>query len=102
MLPHTTNKESAKHHEIPQWRQERLKRSENMKDEDRIHRYKGILYPTVMCARENLEALGTLEARREDVVLVSYPKSGGSSHASTVCPLYTPTAEKLMHCMFFL
>ncbi|XP_012679071.2 sulfotransferase 6B1-like [Clupea harengus] len=76
MLPHTTNKESAKHHEIPQWRQERLKRSENMKDEDRVHRYKGILYPTVMCARENLEALGTLEARREDVVLVSYPKSG--------------------------
>ncbi|XP_066267805.1 sulfotransferase 6B1-like [Branchiostoma lanceolatum] len=37
--------------------------------------YQGILFP-VMVPRESLEAMKTFEIRDDDVVIVSYPKSG--------------------------
>ncbi|XP_041959273.1 sulfotransferase 6B1-like [Alosa sapidissima] len=56
--------------------QQNKARAQSMPDEEKVFRYKGILYPTIMSPMENLEALRTLEARQEDVVLVAYPKCG--------------------------
>ncbi|XP_066401737.1 sulfotransferase 6B1-like [Molothrus aeneus] len=38
--------------------------------------YKGILYPRTICSPETFKALESFEARRDDVILAGYPKSG--------------------------
>ncbi|XP_078614172.1 sulfotransferase 6B1-like [Branchiostoma floridae x Branchiostoma japonicum] len=38
--------------------------------------YRGILFPTALIPKESLEAMKTFEIRDDDVVIVSYPKSG--------------------------
>ncbi|XP_062397388.1 sulfotransferase 6B1-like [Sardina pilchardus] len=53
-----------------------LERAKNVKDEDKMHRFEGRLYPTVVSPAVNLEALRTMEARADDVMLVAYPKCG--------------------------
>ncbi|KAJ8248598.1 hypothetical protein GJAV_G00243710 [Gymnothorax javanicus] len=47
-----------------------------MKDEDKLFEYKGVLYPTILSPIEHLEAMVNVEARQDDVLLVSYPKCG--------------------------
>ncbi|KAG9328475.1 hypothetical protein JZ751_013571 [Albula glossodonta] len=47
-----------------------------MKEEDKLYRYNGVLYPIIMSPPENLKALEGLEARSDDVMLVAYPKCG--------------------------
>ncbi|CAL9688306.1 unnamed protein product [Knipowitschia caucasica] len=56
--------------------QSRLERAKDMREEEKLHRYKGVLYPCLMCPEENLQALGSIQARAQDVMLVAYPKCG--------------------------
>lgn len=56
--------------------QSRMARAQEMREEDKIFRYKGVLYPTVMSPLENLKAMEDLEAREDDVMLAAYPKCG--------------------------
>lgn len=61
---------------INTWRVRTMALAQTLSNEEKSFRYNGILYPTIMSPRENLEALKTLEARSDDVVLVAYPKCG--------------------------
>ncbi|MBN3324053.1 ST6B1 Sulfotransferase, partial [Atractosteus spatula] len=54
----------------------RMEAAKHMKEEDKLYRYNGLLYPTIMCSPENLKALETFEAREDDVMLAAYPKCG--------------------------
>ncbi|KAJ8347439.1 hypothetical protein AAFF_G00200720, partial [Aldrovandia affinis] len=51
-----------------------IEKAKAMKDEDKLYRHQGTLYVSIMSPLENLQALETLEARPDDVVLVAYPK----------------------------
>lgn len=48
----------------------------SMKDEEKLYRYNGVLYPTIMCPEENMKALDSIKARGDDIMLVAYPKCG--------------------------
>ncbi|KAM6984961.1 sulfotransferase 6B1-like [Aplochiton taeniatus] len=54
----------------------KLPDAKNVKDEDKLYKYEGILYSSILSPTENLNALKNLEARPEDVLLVAYPKCG--------------------------
>ncbi|XP_054882280.1 sulfotransferase 6B1-like isoform X2 [Poeciliopsis prolifica] len=56
--------------------QARLERAKAMRDEDKLYRHNGVLYPTLMCPEEHLRCLDGLEARDDDILLVAYPKCG--------------------------
>lgn len=56
--------------------QSRVDMANSMSDEDKIYRYKGVLYPRVMCPEEHLKGLENIKAREDDVMLVAYPKCG--------------------------
>ena len=53
-----------------------MQMAQDVKDEDKLYRYNGILYPRIMCPEEHLKALGNITAREDDVMLVAYPKCG--------------------------
>uniref|UniRef100_A0A8D2NFR8 Sulfotransferase n=1 Tax=Zonotrichia albicollis TaxID=44394 RepID=A0A8D2NFR8_ZONAL len=48
----------------------------SMHRDELLFSYKGILYPTTVCSPEIFKALESFEARRDDVILAGYPKSG--------------------------
>ncbi|XP_005416335.1 sulfotransferase 6B1-like [Geospiza fortis] len=48
----------------------------SMRPDELLFSYKGILYPTTVCSPETFKALESFEARRDDVILAGYPKSG--------------------------
>ncbi|XP_053153120.1 sulfotransferase 6B1-like [Hemicordylus capensis] len=50
--------------------------AEKMAPEELMFSYKGILYPTTVCNPEAFKALESFEARKDDVFLAGYPKSG--------------------------
>jgi hypothetical protein len=52
--------------------------AKDTKEEDKLYRYNGVLYPVIMSPVENLKAMERLEARADDVMLVAYPKCGKS------------------------
>ncbi|CAB1442711.1 unnamed protein product [Pleuronectes platessa] len=56
--------------------QSKVHLAEKVSEEEKLYRYKGILYPTIMCPEDHLKALENLEAREDDVMLVAYPKCG--------------------------
>ncbi|XP_030628174.1 sulfotransferase 6B1-like [Chanos chanos] len=56
--------------------QAKMELAKNIKEEEKLYRYNGILYPIIMSPEENLKALESLEARPDDVMLVAYPKCG--------------------------
>ncbi|XP_028278646.1 sulfotransferase 6B1 [Parambassis ranga] len=56
--------------------QSRMQMAKEMSDEEKLYRYKGVLYPRLMCPEEHLEALENMEAREDDIMLVAYPKCG--------------------------
>lgn len=58
------------------WRQAKMELAKRLRDEEKLHMFNNTLYPVVLCPAENMEALRTLRARADDVVLLSYPKSG--------------------------
>ncbi|KAM3675928.1 sulfotransferase 6B1-like isoform 1-T2 [Ammospiza maritima maritima] len=48
----------------------------SMRRDELLFSYKGILYPTTLCSPEIFKALESFEARKDDVILAGYPKSG--------------------------
>ncbi|XP_022537814.2 sulfotransferase 6B1 [Astyanax mexicanus] len=54
----------------------RMELVKNMKEEEKLYRYNGVLYPVIMSPEENLRALESVEAREDDIMLVAYPKCG--------------------------
>ncbi|KAK5854321.1 hypothetical protein PBY51_015401 [Eleginops maclovinus] len=56
--------------------QSNLQRAKDMSDEEKLYRYKGVLYPQLLSPIENLKALENFKAREEDILLVAYPKCG--------------------------
>lgn len=53
-----------------------LAKSEGLTLKDLLFSYRGTPYPVTVCSAETFQALENLEARRDDMVLVSYPKCG--------------------------
>lgn len=53
-----------------------LAKSEGLTLKDLLFCYRGTPYPVTVCSVETFQALEKLEARRDDMVLVSYPKCG--------------------------
>nr|XP_060609967.1 sulfotransferase 6B1-like [Anolis sagrei ordinatus] len=45
-------------------------------NDDLLFSYRGVLYPSRLCKVETFEALETMEARKDDVLIVAYPKCG--------------------------
>lgn len=64
-----------------------LAKSEGLTLKDLLFSYQGTPYPVVACSVETFQALENLEARRDDIVLVSYPKCG----EYTICCLLLST-----------
>ncbi|XP_029962203.1 sulfotransferase 6B1 [Salarias fasciatus] len=54
----------------------KVEMAKQMSEEDKVFRYKGILYPLIVCPESHLKALEGFKAREDDVVLVAYPKCG--------------------------
>lgn len=63
-------------HELVAVMQARVEQAKSVKDEEKLYRFNGVLYPTIMCPEENLSALRHIRARADDIVLVAYPKCG--------------------------
>ncbi|CAH2252683.1 sulfotransferase 6B1-like [Pelobates cultripes] len=42
--------------------------------EELVFNYKGVLYPSSICSTETFQALESLEARQDDLMIVTYPK----------------------------
>ncbi|OXB54204.1 hypothetical protein ASZ78_007994 [Callipepla squamata] len=53
-----------------------LAKSEGITLKELLFSYRGTPYPVTVCSTETFQALENLEARRDDMVLVSYPKCG--------------------------
>ena len=56
--------------------QSKLELAKEMSDEEKLYRFNGVLYPSLMCPEPHLKALGHIRAREEDLLLVAYPKCG--------------------------
>uniref|UniRef100_A0A8C5QTY8 Sulfotransferase n=1 Tax=Leptobrachium leishanense TaxID=445787 RepID=A0A8C5QTY8_9ANUR len=56
--------------------EKRSREAINLSKEDMLFNYKGVLYPTYLSSIETFQALQTLEARADDMVIVTYPKCG--------------------------
>lgn len=46
------------------------------KNEELFFTFKGVLYPNRLCSAETFEALETFEARKDDMLVIAYPKCG--------------------------
>ncbi|XP_064270032.1 sulfotransferase 6B1-like [Passer domesticus] len=55
---------------------EAIAAANSMRPDELLFSHKGILYPTTVCSLETFKALESFEARRDDVILAGYPKSG--------------------------
>ncbi|MCI4394925.1 hypothetical protein PGIGA_G00174590 [Pangasianodon gigas] len=56
--------------------QSKVEMAKSMREEEKLYRYNGVLYPVIISPEENLRALETVEARSDDIMLVAYPKCG--------------------------
>ncbi|XP_029282099.1 sulfotransferase 6B1-like [Cottoperca gobio] len=56
--------------------QSTLQKAKDVKDEEKLYKYNGVLYPLLMCPEVNLKALENFRAREDDIMLVAYPKCG--------------------------
>ncbi|MED6269034.1 hypothetical protein CHARACLAT_028888 [Characodon lateralis] len=56
--------------------QARMEKAKEMSDKDKLYRFKGVLYPTLMCPEEHLKCLDDIKVREDDIMLVAYPKCG--------------------------
>ncbi|XP_060100214.1 sulfotransferase 6B1-like [Heteronotia binoei] len=66
------NKKSA----IAQYFEEFFASSKEKENDELLITFKGVLYPGRLCSSETLEVLEAIEARKDDVLLVVYPKCG--------------------------
>lgn len=56
--------------------QSKIEMAKSMREDEKLYRYNGVLYPVIIGPEENLKALETVEARSDDIMLVAYPKCG--------------------------
>lgn len=56
--------------------QNQLTKATEMSDDQKMYKYKGVLYSTIMSPEENLKAAEGFQAREDDIMLVAYPKCG--------------------------
>lgn len=61
---------------FPSKLQSKIEMAKSMREEEKLYRYNGVLYPVIISPEENLRALETVEARSDDIMLVAYPKCG--------------------------
>ncbi|KAK1170580.1 sulfotransferase 6B1-like [Acipenser oxyrinchus oxyrinchus] len=61
---------------IPKEIEEKMQKAKDMKPEDMLFTYKGVLYPSLLCKPENFKAMERFEAIEDDILLVAYPKCG--------------------------
>lgn len=61
---------------LPKEMEEKMQKAKDMKPEDMLFTYKGVLYPSLLCKPENFKAMERFEAREDDILLVAYPKCG--------------------------
>lgn len=61
--------------------------SKGKKNEELLFTYRGVLYPSIVCSAGAFAALETMEARKDDVLIVAYPKCGE-------CPLLRGKVEE--------
>ncbi|KAM6916155.1 sulfotransferase 6B1 [Xenentodon cancila] len=54
----------------------KMEMAKQMSDEEKLYRFNGVLYPSLMCPEPNMKALDDIRAREDDIVLVAYPKCG--------------------------
>lgn len=53
-----------------------LEKSKGFNLKELLFCYQGTFYPSTVCSAETFQALENFEARKDDLVLVSYPKCG--------------------------
>lgn len=56
--------------------QSKIHMAKEMSDDEKLYKYNGVLYPSIMCPEENLKGLENIKAREDDIMLVAYPKCG--------------------------
>ncbi|NWJ00536.1 ST6B1 Sulfotransferase, partial [Crypturellus undulatus] len=72
-----------------------MAKAEGLPLKDLLFLYQGTPYPVTVCSAETFQALENLEARRDDLVLVSYPKCGVNWLIQIVSDLiFTSTQNK--------
>ncbi|NWX88814.1 ST6B1 Sulfotransferase, partial [Nothoprocta ornata] len=72
-----------------------MAKSEGLPLKDLLFCYQGTPYPVTVCSAETFQALENLEARSDDLVLVSYPKCGVNWLIQIVSDLiFTSTQSK--------
>ncbi|XP_067287805.1 sulfotransferase 6B1 [Pseudorasbora parva] len=54
----------------------RMEKAADMKDEDKLYKWEGVLYSSILSPPETLDKLKDLQAREDDLILVAYPKCG--------------------------
>ncbi|XP_058023512.1 sulfotransferase 6B1-like [Ahaetulla prasina] len=57
---------------------EKLEENEKAAVSERTFMYDGVLYPAMISSLETLKRVNTFRARKDDIVLVSYPKTGSN------------------------
>uniref|UniRef100_A0A8C5RUM8 Sulfotransferase n=1 Tax=Laticauda laticaudata TaxID=8630 RepID=A0A8C5RUM8_LATLA len=55
---------------------EKLEENKKATSSELTFMYDGVLYPTMVCCPETLKRVHTFRAREDDIILVSYPKTG--------------------------
>ncbi|XP_006024568.1 sulfotransferase 6B1-like [Alligator sinensis] len=71
-----------------------LAKSEGLALKDLLFSYKGIPYPSSVCSAETFQAMENLEARKDDIVVVSYPKCGANWLIQILHDLIFTTLQK--------
>ncbi|XP_075059702.1 sulfotransferase 6B1-like isoform X1 [Mixophyes fleayi] len=66
----------TKRHEFLEEMQKVVEEAKKKTPDELKLNYKGILYPSVLCSEATFKALESLEAREDDVLIVTYPKCG--------------------------
>ncbi|XP_061480395.1 sulfotransferase 6B1-like isoform X2 [Rhineura floridana] len=71
-----------------------MEEGEKMTREEMLFTYDGVVYPTALCSPEVFKALESFEARRDDVILAGYCKSGTNWVGQIVTDLVITSAKK--------
>uniref|UniRef100_A0A8B9SCW5 Sulfotransferase n=1 Tax=Apteryx owenii TaxID=8824 RepID=A0A8B9SCW5_APTOW len=67
--------------------------ADTLERKDLIFTYKGTVYPTTLCTAEIFKAMESFEARRDDVILAGFPKSGTNWFGQILSDLIATAAK---------